>query len=321
MSRPLRIQYPGAIYHVMNRGSCRTPIFLNPHRDRNLFLSVLGDAHRLWKIKVHAYSLMDNHYHLLMETPLPNLSRAMRHIDGVYTQRFNKIHGRDGALLRGRFKSKLVQRETYFLELVRYIHLNGMKALKYPAAQFDPFSSYCFYMNPLESPPFLSQETVLSFFGNDPSDAREKLAEFVRQGVPKGIQDILDRKRWPAIFGTVEFIDEIKERFFKGKEPHQEKPQEKNLLKPGSQLTPLNILNQVASAYDQSVDGITQLQSTKSNEARKVAMYFLRFSGGLGHREIGIMMGGISYAAVSMACKDLSWLKSEKFEDLKKVLV
>ena len=126
MARPLRIQYPGAIYHVMNRGTNRLPTFFSDDH-KQMFLGVLSDAVNTWDLRVHAFCLMNNHYHLLLETPLGNLSRAMRHIDGVYTQRFNKATGRDGPLFRGRYKSLLVQKETYFLALVRYIHMNGEK--------------------------------------------------------------------------------------------------------------------------------------------------------------------------------------------------
>src|SRR5688500_8335144 len=100
----------------MNRGLERRPIFFEAQADRRIFLGVLVEAVRLWKIRVHAYSLMSNHYHLLLESPLPNLSRAMRHIDGVYTQRLNRSRRRDGPLFRGRFKSILVEKESYFLE-------------------------------------------------------------------------------------------------------------------------------------------------------------------------------------------------------------
>jgi len=123
MSRPLRVEYAGAFFHIMNRGLNRNPIFLDEDRDRALFKKTVGEAVERWKIRVHAFALMDNHYHLLVETPLAMISRAMRHIDGIYTQRFNRLHRRDGPLMRGRFKSILVQKESYFLELVRYIHL------------------------------------------------------------------------------------------------------------------------------------------------------------------------------------------------------
>ena len=107
MSRPLRIQFPGAVYHVMNRGAARQPTFTDD-RDCQAFLDTIAEAFRLWGIEVFAYCLMGNHYHLCLRTPKGNLSRVMRHVDGIYTQRFNRRHGRDGALFRGRYKAIVV---------------------------------------------------------------------------------------------------------------------------------------------------------------------------------------------------------------------
>jgi REP element-mobilizing transposase RayT len=102
----------------MNRGTNWGPIFLQ-NGDRDIFLKTLGESVALWNIRVHAFSLMDNHYHLLLETPLGNLSRAMRHINGVFTQRINRKWERDGSLMRGRFKSILIEQDHYFLEVIR----------------------------------------------------------------------------------------------------------------------------------------------------------------------------------------------------------
>ena len=107
MSRPLRIQFPAAVYHVMNRGAARQPTFADD-RDCEAFLDTLAEAHRQWGIEVFAYSLMGNHYHLCLRTPKGNLSRVMRHVDGIYTQRFNRRHRRDGTLFRGRYKAILI---------------------------------------------------------------------------------------------------------------------------------------------------------------------------------------------------------------------
>ena len=127
MSRPLRIQYPGALYHVMNRGTARQPTFTND-RDYQAFLDTVAEAFRLWGIEVFAYSLMGNHYHLCLRTPKGNLSRVMRHVDGIYTQRFNRRHGRDGPLFRGRYRAILVDADEYLAAVVRYIHLNPVRA-------------------------------------------------------------------------------------------------------------------------------------------------------------------------------------------------
>ena len=108
MSRPLRIEYPGAWYHVMNRGRRSEKIFF-VDADRQAFIQVLQEASELWNIRISAYCLMSNHYHLLVQTPDGNLSRAMRHINGVYTQRFNRRHKKEGQLFRGRYKGVLVE--------------------------------------------------------------------------------------------------------------------------------------------------------------------------------------------------------------------
>ena len=106
MSRPLRIEYEGAWYHVMNRGRRADRIFEDPN-DYQMFIDLLKDTTELWDVRISAYCLMSNHYHLLIHTPRGNLSRCMRHINGIYTQRFNRVHGLDGQLFRGRFKSIL----------------------------------------------------------------------------------------------------------------------------------------------------------------------------------------------------------------------
>lgn len=127
MSRPLRIEYPGAWYHVMNRGRRREQIYQD-EEDYRLFLEVLQDTAKMWNLRVSAYCLMSNHYHLLVQTPDGNLSRCMRHLNGVYTQRYNRRHGIDGQLFRGRYKAVLVEEDSHLLELLRYIHRNPIEA-------------------------------------------------------------------------------------------------------------------------------------------------------------------------------------------------
>ncbi len=127
MARPLRIEFDDAWYHIMNRGAGRRIIFCN-NEDRENFLRLLDDIHQRYHVETHAYCLMDNHYHLLLHTPHSNVSRALRHLNGVYTQMFNHSHGCDGPLFRGRFKSLLVENDCYLTRLSRYIHLNPVEA-------------------------------------------------------------------------------------------------------------------------------------------------------------------------------------------------
>ncbi len=127
MARPLRIEYPGAGYHVTARGNARGPIFFDDE-DRRSFLTILGSAINHFNWLCHAYCLMENHYHLLIDTPDGNLSRGMRQLNGVYTQRVNRRYSRAGHLFQGRFKSILVDKESYLLELARYVVLNPVRA-------------------------------------------------------------------------------------------------------------------------------------------------------------------------------------------------
>ena len=127
MARALRIEYEGGWYHVMNRGAGRRNIFNEPE-DRNLFLNLLQELHVRFRIEIHAYCLMGNHYHLLIRTPLANLSRAMAHLNGIYSRRRNQKYQSDGPLFRGRFKSIIIDAENYLLRLSRYIHLNPVSA-------------------------------------------------------------------------------------------------------------------------------------------------------------------------------------------------
>jgi REP element-mobilizing transposase RayT len=141
VSRPLRIEYPGAVYHVTARGNAREAIF-NDDSDRKTFLGVLGKIIERYNWLCHAYCLMGNHYHLLIETPDGNLSRGMRQLNGIYTQTFNRRHRRVGHVLQGRFKAILVEKDSYLLELCRYIVLNPVRANRVKHPKHYAWSSY-----------------------------------------------------------------------------------------------------------------------------------------------------------------------------------
>jgi len=127
MARPLRLEFAGALYHVTSRGNRREEIYLDD-QDRRRFLTLLAEVCERFNWRVHAYCLMSNHYHLLIETPDANLSRCMRQVNGVHTQAANRRHGQVGHVFQGRFKALLVQKESYLLELARYVILNPVRA-------------------------------------------------------------------------------------------------------------------------------------------------------------------------------------------------
>jgi len=167
LARLLRLEFAGALYHVTARGNERHTIFLGDGTtDRVRFLEVLGDVCKRFNWICHAYCLMSNHYHLLIETPEANLSRGMRQLNGVYTQYVNRAHERIGHLFQGRFKGILVEKESYLLELARYIVLNPVRAGMVRAPGEWPWSSYLATAEEEVSPPFLTTDWLLRAFAD-----------------------------------------------------------------------------------------------------------------------------------------------------------
>ena len=159
MARPLRLEYPGAVYHVTARGNARQDIFVNDV-DREKFLAILTATISRYHWLCHAYCLMGNHYHLLLETPDPNLSLGMRMLNGVYTQAYNRIHGKTGHIFQGRYKAVLIEKDAHLLELCRYIVLNPVAAGMVTGPAQCPWSSYRGTISEGEAPDFL---TILYF--------------------------------------------------------------------------------------------------------------------------------------------------------------
>jgi putative transposase len=182
MSRPLRLSFPGAIYHITSRGNAREAIYLDD-ADRQQFLSLLAACVERFHWIFHAYCLMDNHYHLLIETPNANLQEGMRQLNGVYTQAFNRRHARVGHVFQGRYKSILVERDSYLLELCRYIVLNPVRAQMVEHAGQFVWSSYQATVGLSTCPAWLQIDWVLAQFAKRLSTARTRYANFVQQGL------------------------------------------------------------------------------------------------------------------------------------------
>lgn len=206
MARPLRIEYEGALYHITSRGNAGGKIFL-ADKDRLSFLDVLGGVVSRFRWICHAYCLMSNHYHLLIETPSANLSRGMQFLNGVYTQRFNRRHRRSGHVFQGRFKAILVEKESHLLELARYVVLNPIRAKIVRSARDWPWSSYRATSGQVEAPKFLAIDWILSQF-----DAKRDLAirayrRFVAQG--RGVDAWNDLRAGSLLGGDV-FIEQMR---------------------------------------------------------------------------------------------------------------
>src|SRR6267142_3446347 len=182
MARPLRIAYEGAFYHLTSRGNEKQPIFRSDS-DRRFFLHTFLDVVKRFKWKCYAYCLMGNHYHLLVETLLANVSQGIRHLNSVYSSYFNRIHARVGHLFQGRFKGILVEKESHGLELCRYVVLNPVRAGLCQNAGYYPWSSYQATMGLVSTPSFLDTRWILQQFGSNQKTARAHYEQFVLEGI------------------------------------------------------------------------------------------------------------------------------------------
>ena len=205
MSRPIRIEYPGALYHLTSRGNRQNDIYEND-TDRQIFLSILNDVCETYNWVCYAYCLMSNHYHLLIETPDANLARGMRMLNGVYTQTLNRTYGRVGHIFQGRYKSILVEKENYLLELSRYIVLNPVRAGMVRSAMEWPWSSYLATAGQKQAPDFLNTNWLLSCFAKRHSTAVEKYKQFVSEG--KGQPSPWQSLRKQVYLGSDAFIEQ-----------------------------------------------------------------------------------------------------------------
>ena len=178
MSRPLRLEFPGAFYHITSRGDRREPVYLN-QTDFEDFLDLFSDVCERYHWRCHAYCLMTNHYHLLIESIDGNLSAGMRHLNGVYTQRFNKRHQHVGHVFQGRFKAILVDVDTYLLELARYVVLNPVRADMVKTAGQWAWSSYHSMIGKQHPPAWLETNRLLLAFSEQRTHAQQAYIEFV----------------------------------------------------------------------------------------------------------------------------------------------
>jgi len=181
MARPLRLEYPGAVYHVTSRGNARQDIVMDD-RDRTLFLEKLAHVIDRFGWHCHAFCLMDNHYHLLIETPQPNLSRGMRQLNGTYTQAVNRRHQRVGHLFQGRFTAILVEKEAHLLELCRYVVLNPVRAKVVSHPRLWAWSSYRDTAGERPAPAWLWTDWILGHFGARQREAQLRYRQFLADG-------------------------------------------------------------------------------------------------------------------------------------------
>jgi len=290
MSRPLRIEYPGAYYHVMNRAIRGHAAFLTDNDYKN-YLALLEDAWRRWDIRSFSYCLMETHYHLALQTPHGNLQRVMRHIDGVYTQRFNRAHRRDGPLFRGRYKAIVIDKDRYLAAVVRYIHLNPVEAHTTDDPREYVWSSHHHYLRPQKAPQWLKVEEVLANY-ESPRDFHT----FVASGNQEALVKFYSSKRLAPLLGDTDFITRIREgrTSFSGEHTRHET----GALRP--QVS--SVLTDITNVYRVSKESLLYGKRGKRNEPRQVAMYLVRELCNKSLHDIAKLFSLGSYGGVGAAC-------------------
>ena len=303
MARPLRIEYPGAFYHVTSRGNERKDIFKS-QRDREQFLSYVESAVVRYGAVVHTWCLMSNHYHLLLETPVGNLSQIMRHINGAYTTYVNVKRKRAGHLFQGRYKAILVEADAYALELSRYMHLNPVRAGMVAKPEDYQWSSYRSYIGDSPTPAWLKTDLILGSVGRNASMAPTMYRRFVEDLLGRDYDSPLKDAVASTVLGRVEFVRDVVERHV------------------GQTGAARNLPAVKALAHRPSMEAIimTIKAELKNCEAlvRNVSLYGCQHYSGATLKDIGVRFG-ISDSAVSQASRRVA-LQAETDRQLKKLL-
>ncbi|MCP3891746.1 MAG: transposase, partial [Desulfobulbaceae bacterium] len=244
-----------------------------------------------------AFCLMSNHYHILLQTPLGNLSRVIRHVNGVYTQRYNRRHKFDGQLFRGRYKSILVEEDSHLVELLRYIHRNPVRAHICKSVSDYPWSSHHVYVSRSRTSHWLYTDLLLSMFADVPDKGVREYRKFVQGEDSEEIEHFFSKKNLPSILGSRNFVEWVKAKYYQ-KKKHGEVPQAKNLAP-----TIIEIKKAVGLCYEIDTKELEEVKRGQENEPRNVAIYLSRKHSGLTLEEIGKEFGGIKYSTVSNAVR------------------
>lgn len=303
MARPLRIQYPDAVYHVTCRGNERQNIFRDDP-DRSRFLQLLNQSLNLYTVKLHSYVLMNNHFHLLVETPLANLSEFMRHFNIAYIGYFNRRHKRVGHLYQGRFKAIIVDKDAYLSILSRYIHLNPVriKSLektepkeKYRRLVRYPWSSLAGYLSKRKKQHFVEYKLVLADYGGDTDKARRSYRKALLSEMAQG-KRIHDQVIGQTVLGGEKFIGWLKETFLSEKKD-REAPAHQAIRHHRSQE---EIVGVIVHKTRKTLEEI----KNEKGPLRQILMELLHSQGGMTNPEIGRLFG-VDYSSVSQERKRL----------------
>ena len=309
MARSLRIQFENAYYHLTCRGNARQGIFAGD-RDRAAFLSILKQSQEIYQVEVLAYVLMENHFHLLVKTPLGNLQEFMRHFNISYTSYFNRRNKKMGHLYQGRYKSFLIDADNYLQEVSRYIHLNPIRVraksdLTLPEKEKYlrgyRWSSLGGYLEPRGRADFLKADEVLSEFGGNTRRGRKGYEHFVKEGIEKGVESPLGAGKGHGIVGEQDFVERVREMFERKGVRSREVPGLRKVVLAVEPKRILEVISKVIRMDSGKLMGRWVRKGGRKGE-RGLVMEMLYRYGGMNQREIGELME-VDYSTVSVGRK------------------
>lgn len=309
MTRPLRIQYPNAYYHVTCRGNERKEIFRD-QEDRKEFFRLLSRSIDIFEVYLLAYTLMPNHFHLLVCTPKGNLSEFMRHFNISYTGAFNRKYHRSGHLYQGRYKALLIDADNYLLEVSRYIHLNPLRMKsKVPLQKrwqdllTNDSTSLPGYLNQKHRCAFVHYNIIFGYFGGEGRKSNDEYRKFIAYGLKNKIPNPLEKGKGTGIIGKEDFVFKIKQFFKEDKRAKKSTREQPALRELDKSILPEELIEQYAKLAQKNREELTTKR--KQSPERAMLMEFLYRFCKITQPEIGKLLGGIDYSAVSLARKRL----------------
>jgi REP element-mobilizing transposase RayT len=290
MARPLRIEYEGAVYHITARGNERGAIYKDSG-DMQKFLDILGMLSVKHRIVVHGYVLMQNHYHLLIETPAGNIARAIHYLNATYTNYFNRRHNRAGHLFQGRYGSHIIEKDQYLLAVNRYIHLNPVRARLVKTPEQYKWGSYEMFVGTRRKPEWLECDWILSRFSPDVKESRRLYRSFVTDGI-EALDNPLKDLKDGLVLGGERFVEEIRKKIKR----HREIPQSRHLAQG---ISFEEVLAKVSEHFHMADIDILVPRS-RNNLPRRVCLYLLTGLTDIPNATIAQRFG-IGYTAVTQA--------------------
>ena len=312
MARPLRIEFENALYHICARGNERQKVFRDD-KDRSKFLELLEHSAARYHVSILSFVLLTNHFHLIGQTSLANLSRWMHWLMVSYTVWFNWRHHRSGHLFQGRYKSFLVESEEgeYLLSLSRYLHLNpvrgkvlgeGTPAERRERLRQYRWSSYPGYAGLRKQLNFVEENRVLAEMGGGRRKRRVEYRHYVEEGILREIENPFEAVRWQSVLGSESFVRQIQDRI--GGREGKERGEMTALRRGAKAVDPKEVIKRVASHYRMAEEQL-QARGGYGLEARNVAMWLVWEKCGMSLREIGELFGGLGYGPVAQRLRRL----------------